>query len=150
MKSSCYSFNRGKNSSGSVMKDKLSTKPGFMFGLQLELFVGNPLDPHSLAFVNGLHVLVHNKTEKPSYLIGVNANVGEHTTITVSRTFSTRLEKPYSDCIKDISSYSDSSLFVKTILDSNYTYKQTECFNVCLQKYVVNDCSCYATDYPYW
>lgn len=149
-KSSCYSFNLGKNSSGHTLKDRVSTKAGFMFGLQLELFIGNPLNPNSLAFVNGLHVLVHNKTEKPTYLLGVNANVGKHTAISVTRTFSSRMPKPYSDCVDDISAYADQSLYVKTILETNYTYRQSDCFNVCLQKYVVANCSCFATDFPFW
>ena len=147
---SCFSFNSGKNSSGMTVKDKFSTKAGSLFGLQLELFVGNPTNPHSYAFVNGIHVLVHNKTDKPTYLLGVNANVGEYTAISVSRTFSARMEKPYSDCIKDIQSYADQSIFVKTILETNYTYRQTDCYNVCLQKYVFRDCGCYSSDIPFW
>lgn len=148
--SSCYSFNRGLNSNNEPIRDKFSTKAGSIYGLQLELFIGNPSDPNSLAFVNGLRIFVHNKTEKPTYLFGVNANVGQYTSITISRTFSSRMEQPYSDCIADIDSYAQKSLYVKTILATNYSYKQTQCFDVCLQKYVVKDCGCYSTDSPYW
>ena len=121
-----------------------------MFGLQIELFISDPSDPNSVSFVNGLHVLVHNKTEKPTYLLGVNARVGEHTAVQVSRMFSARLEKPYSECIRNVASLADKSLYVKTILDSDYEYTQTECFNVCLQKFVEKDCGCYTSDYPFW
>lgn len=138
------------NSSGGIIADKYSTKAGSLFGFQLELFVGNPSDPYSLAFVNGIHVLVHNKTEKPTYLLGVNAKVGEFTMITVSRTFSSRQEQPYSGCIQDIESFGNRSLYVRTILETKYTYKQTDCYNVCLQNYVVKDCGCYSTDIPFW
>lgn len=128
----------------------MSIRPGTLFGFQLELFVGNPNNVNSLAFVNGLRVFVHNKTEKPSYLYGVSANVGEFTSIAVSRTFSSRLKHPYSECIDDIQSYADKSLYVKTILSTNYTYKQIDCYDVCFQKYIVENCSCYSVDIPFW
>lgn len=130
--------------------DKFSTKPGWFYGLQLELIVGKPNSTYSLGVTSGIHVLVHNKTEEPNYLLGLNANVGELTLIEVSRSFSSRMASPYSDCIQDIESYAQKSLYVRTILKTGYGYKQTDCYNVCSQKYIVQDCECYSPDFPFW
>lgn len=112
--------------------------------------MGDLSSSDSLAYTNGMHVLVHNKSEKPTYALGIKANVGHHTVIEITRTFSTRMQQPYSECVEDIESYAEKSLYVKTILETNYTYKQSDCYEVCLQKYVVNDCGCYAVDIPFW
>lgn len=128
----------------------MNTQAGANQGLQLELAVGNPMDVNSYAFENGIHVIVHNKTDRPSYLRGIKASVGHLTAIEVSRTFSERIEQPYSDCIEDMESYADKSLFVKTILETNYSYRQTDCFNVCLQSYIFKDCHCYMAEFPFW
>ena len=86
----------------------------------------------------------------PTYLNGVSASVGFYTNIAVSREFSSRMEQPYSSCVRDIDSYAKNSRAVKTILESDYAYTQSNCFNVCLQKYYVEICDCYVLEYPYW
>ena len=128
----------------------MSSKAGTQNGLHLELFVGNPTNTLSLSYTNGLHVVVHNKSEMPSFLNGVSASVGFYTNIAVSREFSSRQEQPYSPCVRDIDSYAKNSLAVKTLLESDYAYTQSNCINVCLQKYYVEFCKCYVAEYPYW
>lgn len=57
----CYSFNSGKNSNGSLIDDKKSTKSGAINGLALELYVGNPISMSSFPISNGAHIIIHNK-----------------------------------------------------------------------------------------
>ena len=127
-----------------------STKAGIQNGLQLELFIDDPTNIYSLSYTTGLHILVHNKSEMPTYLNGISASVGAYTNIIVSREFSSRMEQPYSSCVKDIDSYAKNSIAVKTLLETDYSYTQSNCFNVCLQKYYVEHCGCYVLEYPYW
>ena len=128
----------------------MSSIAGTQNGLQLELFIDDPTNTLSLSYTTGLHVVVHNKSEMPSYLNGISASVGSYTNIAVSREFSSRMEQPYSPCVRDIDSYVKNSIAVKTILESEYAYTQSNCDNVCLQKYYVEICGCYLFEYPYW
>lgn len=66
----------------------------------------------------------------------------------VARDFTYRLGQPYSDCTNNIdASY---SLFVTTIFNTSYEYHQTDCFNVCFQRYLLQKCGCYDLTFPIW
>lgn len=147
---SCYSFNSGKNSFGQTIEDKYCTKPGSINGLNLELYAGEPTNKYSLSYVKGIHIQVHNRSRKPVFFDGFSASPGLYTKVSLTREFSSRLENPYSDCIRDITRLAEQSLFLRTIIDHNMTYRQSDCFNVCLQKYVVQKCQCYIADFLYW
>lgn len=116
----------------------------------IELFVKEPTDDRSLSYLNGAHVLVHNRSAKPIFFNGFNVNVGALSSVGITREFTTRLDYPYSDCVVDASSYREKSLFVSTILDANLTYTQSDCFSVCLQAYIVYNCQCFVQEFPYW
>lgn len=66
----CYTFNGGKNASGHEIPDKISTKAGLVNGFSMELFLGNPTDPNTLSVSNGIHLQVHNKTDRPFFFKG--------------------------------------------------------------------------------
>jgi hypothetical protein len=111
--------------------------------------LGDPSELNSLSISNGIHIQVHNKTQKPLFFKGLNAPIGSETHVVVGREFTYRLEKPYSECIKDIDSSYD-SLFVKTLLNTSYAYQQVDCFNICFQRYLIEQCNCYDLTYPIW
>lgn len=67
----CYSFNGGRNASGQVVEDKISTKGGLVNGFQMELFLGSPIDPYTISVSNGIHLQVHNKTDRPFFYKGI-------------------------------------------------------------------------------
>lgn len=112
--------------------------------------MGESTNPLSLSSLNGAHIIVHNKSEKPMFFDGIHVNVGMLTTIGVKREFTSRLSHPFSECVVDVSVYKDKSVYVSTLLDENMTYTQRDCQVVCLQKYVVKYCYCYTLEYPYW
>jgi hypothetical protein len=61
------------------------------------------------------------------------------------RSFLSKLDAPYSDCIKNAkSSSSYDSFFYKAMFDSlNFTtYRQKSCFRICLQEFIKNECDC--------
>lgn len=82
------------NSTASIVENKFVTKPGPVNGLYLELYVGDPTSIYSLPWLNGARVIVHNKTEKPSFYDGLSVNVGAFTDIAISRRYSSKLEQP--------------------------------------------------------
>ena len=66
----------------------------------------------------------------------------------VTRDFTYRLGQPYSECTNNIDP--SASLFVQTIFNTSYVYHQTDCFNVCFQRYLLEECGCYDLTYPIW
>lgn len=50
--------------------------------------------------------------------------------------------------MKEIDTYD--SLYVSTILATGYSYRQTDCYNVCYQEHLVRKCHCYTLTTPYW
>ena len=63
----CYTFNGGKNASG---PDRVSTKAGLVNSFNMELFLSNPTDPFTLSVSNGIHLEVHNKSNRPFFYKG--------------------------------------------------------------------------------
>ena len=100
--------------------------------------------------MTGAHLIVHNKTHKPNFYEGIALSVGAFSHVSVNRRVSSRLEKPYSPCVKNIEAVASQSIYVQTLLNASITYTQADCFNVCLQKYIVEYCFCYSLEFPYW
>jgi hypothetical protein len=90
----------------------------------------------------GALVIVHNKTDQPLFYKGISLSSGTQANIQITREFSEHLESPYSDCTKDISTDYPSE-YVQALLKTNYTYHQSTCFNMCFQKYLIQECDCY-------
>ena len=65
--------------------------------------------------------------------------------MSVERTLLSRQPAPYSECI-DLNSYS-SKLF-DSIIDSNYSYRQLDCIDLCMQEQIILACNCYDLRYP--
>ena len=42
------------------------------------------------------------------------------------------------------------SLYVQTLLETGYEYRQSDCFNVCFQQFLLGMCDCYDLTYPIW
>ena len=49
---------------------------------------------------------------------------------------------PYSDCISDDDIAKSKSEFLQLILKTGYTYRKTDCFLLCFNKYISNVCKC--------
>ena len=60
--------------------------------------------------------------------------------IQVERTFISKLERPYSECVEDLSSYG--SELYDIFVEQGKEYTQSDCFDICFQKYLAQKCKC--------
>jgi hypothetical protein len=142
----CYSFNTGFNSSGHRVKLKESSVSGWLFGLQLELYVNHNENLSLFNDAKGLLVRINNS----SYLVdqsldGIRISPGLRTNLAISREFNFIMPQPYSNCLVDsqFRNY-DSDLF-RLILNSPYQYSQKFCLEQCFQREVLSQCNCTAS-----
>jgi hypothetical protein len=131
----------GRYQNGSAAPIRSSTKPGYLNGLMLELYLDEPDDPFSLSSASGIHLVVHNQTTFPDFTSGISVGTGSQTNVQIERIFSSHLEQPYSECSNDISKFP--SKMVEALEDSGYTYTQANCFLMCFERYSIEKCGCY-------
>ena len=122
-------------------KNQTSYLGGSSYGLDLKLNLEN-IPINTRAFFNdsdGLKIIIHNSTYDPTYyggeaLNGFNVAPGFNHLISIKRTFSYKLGEPYNNCLKDVKSIDsyDSDVFRYIIQSTNYSYRQTDCFNYCM------------------
>ena len=67
---------------------------------------------------------------------------GEESYISIKRKFIKHVPSPHTEC-QDLASYS-SDLY-DFIIKSNRTYRQKDCFDLCMQQLVIEKCGCYFT-----
>ena len=143
---SCFKFNSGKFKNGSKAELKKVTGAGRTNGLILELFVGDASDPRSLSFSPGAHVFIHNDSLTPNPNEGYDLGPGTATNFAMHKTYLSKLEYPYSGCtdnLNDANSYD--SDYYRMIMNSNNSYRQSDCFTLCYEIYLIKKCQCYDT-----
>jgi hypothetical protein len=136
----CIQFNSFGNSLQSTV-----TEAGKEFGLSLIMgpFVNSNKYPTSQS--KGLVVYVHKPEFDPISSEGIQVKTGEETFISLKKTLSKVQPSPYGAC-NDLSDF-DSDIY-KFMVNSNKTYRQYDCLNLCLQQYITQKCGCYYTRYP--
>jgi hypothetical protein len=123
-------------------KSKQSFIDGSFYGLTVALNLTNiPFIEYDFDYqiLNGLKLMIHNDSIDPGFYFGITKRgisiaPGFINEIKIKRTFTHKLGKPYNECIKDlktIDSY-DSDLFRYMIQSTNYSYRQTDCFDYCI------------------
>lgn len=130
----CYKFNTVKNG---ILR--ATSKPGKTHGLRLELFVGQP--DAKFEHFSGAHVFINNASSNPIFYEGIDVSPGFQTNIGIRRVFIHQIPKPYSCCESNINNY-DSNL-VKAIINTNISYRQIDCFDLCWQTRLAEKCKCY-------
>jgi hypothetical protein len=91
----------------------------------------------------GLVVFIHNSSFKPTEAVFVEPE--KNTYIGVKRKVTQKYPWPYSDCIK-LDTYK-SDLYDYITKSQQKTYRQQDCFELCIQKTIVDSCQCYYTKY---
>jgi hypothetical protein len=124
------------------------SQPTYLGGSSNSLIMGVNLSNISFDKTNpldGLRVIIHNKTDDPNYYIGSSENgfnvaPGFYYQISVNRIFSYKLGLPYNNCLKDVKSIDsfDSDLYRYMIKSTNYSYRQTDCLNYCAGRELYN------------
>lgn len=97
----CIRFNQGLNSTGHVKEILNTGQSGKKFGLQLELYTGNPGLQEKYVVNHGFRVSVFNQSN-PYHIhedSGVDVATGVETNIAISRRFIIHLASPYGDCL---------------------------------------------------
>ena len=143
----CYSFNSGFNS-----PVKIINQAGEKFGLQLELFAGDPNQQVQNTYLNGFRIIVHNQSVD-SFVQedGQNIPVGRQFSIAIQRNFISYLPLPYNDCIEEnFNDFYQNDLieFIKTSMNKT-TYSRKYCQKICTQLYAIKKCGCYDYSLPH-
>ena len=112
---------------------------GGIYGFNLIVDFGNLTQyENESTGLNGMRFVIHNKK-----LIsglnggmsdrGIDVDFGKTTDITIKRIDSQKLDEPFSDCIKDITSIDsfNSNLYKYILKSTNYSYTQEYCLDLC-------------------
>ena len=120
---------------------------GNMYGLYLTLGNLENLNEYPGYPSNGLKIFIHNSTHFSSYDEEIYLETGKQSKITMRKTMTYRAPSPYSDC-NDLSGFkSDIYQYIKS---SNGEYRQKICFELCLQKIIIDACQCFYTFISYF
>lgn len=139
----CFVFNSGKNQSGHTAEKKFITRTGKLDGFVLELYVGVPDYIQTLDSSIGAVVFIGNDSIALSSMDSIDVPAGKETNLVIDRLFVKQLNKPYSDCeiVGDDSRIK--SDFIQLILSQNRSYSQHDCYDLCYQKKVIENCDCF-------
>jgi hypothetical protein len=139
---SCYQFNSGKNKRSPLKETKLG---GRNYGLGLFIGPLNITNKYPTYHSTGLRIFVHNNSFLSSSADEILVETGKHTSISIRKTITHKTPMPYSQC-QDLKNFkSELYDFIKL----NYKeYFQKDCFELCLQKIIIEKCSCFFTWLP--
>ena len=136
----CKQFNRGLNISN-VYQTKTE---GPVFGLSLVMLKPRNQNTYPTLTGQGFKLFIHNKSFEPIVPEEVNLEMGKEIDVVIGRTLSIKIPEPYSECI-DLTGFS--SKLQQKLKDSNKTYRQYDCFRLCLQQRINEECKCYFSRY---
>ncbi len=124
----CYVLNGGRNSLGDFSEIKNTKNTGQNSGFALEFFL--PEDHLFFYCINDAFV------EPISSEIIKTIIPGTYSDIILEKTIETKLEYPFNNCWNLIN-LPDTPL-VRQLTETNVTYRQVNCFELCFQDYVQN------------
>ena len=145
----CFQFNSGLNFSNQKIDLVKSYRLDKDYGLILIFKFDYLIMPQEIPIGNGIIIseivdsfaLIHNSSNMISsstklYYI----NFLSKKAFSFKKMFISKQRSPYSDCI-DSSSYS--SILIDYIIESNYSYRQIDCLDLCIQQKIISECECY-------
>jgi hypothetical protein len=146
----CYQFNGGSEEDNFLSKEiRTQKKSGWLNGLRLELFAGNPHTQQEYTFKSGMRVIVHNQTVRPfANEDGVDVPTSMQTNLAIRRTFVRHLPTPYSSCIDDTTAQLNARAQELKRLYLLNSYDQKFCIKTCIQNRIIDECGCYDPSYP--
>jgi len=136
---SCYQFNSGKNTTLPLKQTKLG---GRNYGLGLFIGPLHTASKYPTFHSKGLRIFVHNSSFLSSTADEILVETGKHSSISIKKTITHKTPVPHSECL-DLSQFK-SNLFdyIKT---NHVEYRQKDCFELCLQKAIIDECECFYT-----
>lgn len=143
----CYTFNLGDNGMNLLEVHK----GGIHNGLQLELYVADTDILNEFVYKTGIQLVVHNQSTLPDLDDGIYVSTGFETNLLVDRTFSFKLDSPYSTCTKIVNGKAEiiSKLYDKAEKYFNLKeYNQKLCIKLCFQNNTEQRCKCSDASLP--
>ena len=111
-----------------------------------DIFLGDDRFQNQFIANSGARVVVHNQSITPILSSeGFDISTGYQTNIGIRRSFLSKLDSPYSECIKDASSPSSYDTYFYQVIFSVLnmtTYRHEVCIRLCLQEYTKSSCNC--------
>ena len=134
----CFRFNSGKNLTNHSIPIKKSTSASSYDYYYLYILAPK-----------GLLVWIHNKSSLPKFernLILLSPGIMNN--IEVERTFESKLEEPFNNCLKDVSNFKKNKTLIDYFLNRNLIYSQESCLDLCFDLFYINEnpCQCQGSD----
>ena len=133
----CWQFNSGFNSSNHKIDIKEAKLEDKDFGFSMTVYPLISQNKYMTTWDQGMIVFVHNNSFKPVSADAIYVKPGGHSLISIKRTLTQKYPYPYSNCI-DLTTYK--SELYDFVLRSNQTYRQIDCFKLCIQKEIIKNC----------
>jgi len=142
-----YKFNSGKNKTGNSIQMKNQTIVGNAGSMRAEIFIGKPdeftaneneeNDSFFSIYVHNSSINAVESTDAP-----IKLAPGFSTNLKITRVVTDRLGEPYNNCVDDLESLrsSDSPLVQHILTKTTSSYRQKDCFNLCLGQYIKDKC----------
>lgn len=137
----CYTFNPSYYENESKRDPHIETISGYSGGIYAELNLSSALNSKGVS--DGV-IFVHEFGSSPLSVSPIFIKTQYLTFVSIKRTKSIMLPKPYSLCdsnTNDRNAY-DSDLF-KGVHNTKFKYKQVSCIQLCYHRLMLQHCSCY-------
>jgi len=133
----CYRFNSGNHPNDIIY----TNYPGLEYGLRVGL---NLNQTPSYKKIKVLTIYIHNHTIRPLtiYNKGIEISTGSKNSFNVERVFTTKLDHPYNQCLKDASSFDLNKTIVSFLTDKGNIYTRKECIEFCFEVYFLRESLC--------
>ena len=149
----CFTFNSGRDEAGNKIDIKKITESGSDKSFRLEIFLGDEFAQGAFMYQSGARIAIHNQSKVPDLISeGLDASTNYQTNIGIKRSFISKLDYPYSSCVKNnhLSDAFDSHLYRYMFTELNMSlYSQKKCHQLCLQDFIRKTCGCIDGSLPF-
>jgi hypothetical protein len=140
----CFRFNSLFDLNDNQIPIKKVIKDGVNSELELLLNLKDQTDIPNLYDDRGFILFIENQSHVPStFNNGIFLKTGTSTKISMKKLITERLPPLFSDCRSE---YPDDSIY-DIYKQKRFIYKSRDCFNLCIQKLIVENCGCYSLLY---
>jgi hypothetical protein len=140
----CFRFNSLTDSNGNNIAIKKVIKDGINSELELVLYLKDQKNIPYIQEDRGFRLFIENQSHVPStFDNGILVKAGTSTEISMKKLITERLPPPFSDCRSD---YPDEPIY-EIYKKQDYVYKARDCFNLCIQSLIIENCGCYSLLY---
>ena len=143
----CIRFNSGRNYSNQYQEIKTISRTNIYTGLNVTFLLDNfIIDSFQTTTIYKLRISIDNYTSLFNRIqiydqkFGIDVPLG-NTQIKIEREYYQNLPEPYNNCIKQDTSEYISYLF-QNLVQNNKTYKQINCFDLCIVEFLNTKCNC--------